>query len=62
MSAITTSDHFRRSLATDETGRDEIDRQFVEPSVAAENPPCRRGEGETSRLLRILDEIERGQG
>lgn len=41
----------------------EADRlaEFVEPDAAAENPPCRRSEGETSRVLRILDEIEGGK-
>ncbi len=36
--------------------------EFFEPDAIAENPPCRRSDGETSRVLRLLDEIGKEQG
>lgn len=50
--------HHLRSLATDEVGRDAIDRGEPWPEV---NPPERRSERSTRRLLGIIDELQAGE-
>lgn len=59
-------DHFIRSIATDERGIDEIDREIDDRIVVdpfGGDPPSKRSDKEISRVLSILDELEeRGNG
>ncbi len=56
--------HSRRSLATDDQGRDEIDRGLDDDRVEVPwpevNPPTRRKDSEVTRLLDILDNLPTG--
>ncbi len=57
--------HFRRSLATDDEGRDEIDRGLDDDRVEVPwpevNPTTRRKDSEVTRLLDILDNLPTGK-
>ena len=57
--------HFQRSLATDDQGRDEIDRGLDEDRVEVPwpeiNPPTRRKDSEVARILDILDNLTSGK-
>ena len=62
MSAIFTGgDHFRRSLATDDQGRDEIDRDLIEVPWPEVNPPSRRKDSEIGNLLDLLANLPTGK-
>ena len=52
--------HFRRSLATDSCGRDEIDRELDEMIVVDpynREPASRKSDASIGRLLSILDNL-----
>lgn len=57
--------HFQRSLATDDQGRDEIDRGLDDDRVEVPwpkiNPPSRRKDSEVTRLLDLLDNLPTGK-
>ena len=56
--------HFRKCLATDSLGRDEIDRELDEMIVVDgynREPSSRRSDREIARVLSILDNLPRGK-